>query len=84
MRKQVKNTKEIENASIRRDEEEFDAERREKKATNTAFILMFPALIIAGIAAMYAPIWGSLIVVLLSFYQFLMLKKFIDDFYLNK
>jgi hypothetical protein len=52
------------------------------KSTNTAFILMFPALILAGMAALYsATILGSLLAVALSIYQFLMLKKFIEEYY---
>jgi hypothetical protein len=52
------------------------------KSTNTAFILMFPALILAGMAALYsATILGSLFAVALAIYQFLMLKKFIENYY---
>lgn len=56
----------------------------EKKATNTAFILMFPALILAGMAALYAPVFGSLLAIVLALYQFLMLKKFIEDYYVMR
>ena len=52
-----------------------------KKATSTAFILMFPALILAGMAVFYAPVYGSLLAVALAIYQFLMIKKFIEDYY---
>ena len=52
------------------------------KSTNTAFILMFPALILAGMAALYsATILGGLLAVSLAIYQFLMLKKFIENYY---
>ena len=52
------------------------------KSTNTAFILMFPALILAGMAALYsATILGGLLAVALALYQFLMLKKFIENYY---
>jgi len=52
------------------------------KATNTAFILMFPCLILAGMAALYAnSIAGSVLAIALGIYQFLMLKKFIEDYY---
>ena len=54
----------------------------ERKATNTAFILMFPALILAGMAGLWAPtVWAKLLVIALGAYQFLMLKKFIQDYY---
>lgn len=55
----------------------------ESRATSTAFILMFPALILAGMAALFAPVYGSLLAVVLAIYQFLMLKKFIEDYYRN-
>jgi len=53
----------------------------ENKSTSTAFLLMFPALILAGMAALGTTIFGSLLVVSLAIYQFLMLKKFIIDYY---
>ena len=56
----------------------------EKRATSTAFILMFPAFILAGMAALFAPVYGSLLAVVLAIYQFLMLKKFIVDYYKNR
>jgi len=52
-----------------------------KKTTSTAFLLMFPALVIAGFAALYSPIGISLLSIALAAYQFLMLKKFIQDYY---
>ncbi len=62
------------------------AEIREEKAvdnksTNTAFILMFPTMILASIAAYYAPLIGSVVAVALALYQFLMMSKFIKDYY---
>lgn len=59
-------------------------EPKEQKVTNTAFLLMFPALIISGIAAFYAPLYGSVLVLALTAYQFLMLKKFIQDYYRSR
>jgi uncharacterized membrane protein len=57
-------------------------ESKSTKSTNTAFILMFPCLILAGMAALYASsIFGSVLAVALGIYQFLMLKKFIEDYY---
>ena len=62
--------------------EEEEAHKSDGKATNTAFILMFPAFILAGMAAYFAKsIVGSLLAVALGIYQFLMLKKFISDYY---
>jgi len=58
--------------------------KEESRSTNTAFILMFPALILAGMAALYsASIMGSFLAVALAVYQFLMLKKFIENYYSN-
>lgn len=65
----------------REDREDINGDAQEKKATNTAFILMFPALILAGIAVFYAPLYISLVAILLAIYQFLMVKRFILDFY---
>jgi len=56
----------------------------EAKSTNTAFILMFPSLIIAGMAALTGTILSSLLAIALVIYQFLMLKKFIEDYYNSK
>jgi uncharacterized membrane protein len=51
------------------------------KVTSTAFILMFPALILAGMAVYLAPLSGSILALALALYQFLMLKKFVEDYY---
>ena len=53
----------------------------EKKATNTAFILMFPALIIAMIGIIWSPLYATAIIIALAIYQFLMTTKFIEDYY---
>lgn len=58
-----------------------DRDMMDKKATNTAFIMMFPALILAAIGVFYAPMLISVIGIALAIYQFLMLKKFIEDYY---
>jgi hypothetical protein len=58
-------------------QEQYD----EVKVTNTAFILMFPALILAGIAVFHVPNWIKLLVLALTVYQFILLKKFIQDYY---
>ena len=65
-------------------DDRYEREAKEKKATNTAFILMFPALILAIIAVYYAPLLAGLLAILLVIYQFLMLKKFIEDYYTNR
>lgn len=57
---------------------------KDKKATNTAFIMMFPALILAAIGVFYAPLLISLMGIALAIYQFLMLKKFIEDYYKSR
>ena len=44
--------------------EEAEKKKEDMKSTNTAFILMFPALILAGVAGLYAPsIYGKLLVI---------------------
>jgi len=53
----------------------------ESKATNTAFILMFPSLLITIIAVLSAVSYVSLLAIGLAIYQFLLLKKFIEDYY---
>jgi len=56
--------------------------REDRRVTNTAFILMFPALILAGMAGLWAPtIYAKFLVIALAFYQFLMIAKFIQDYY---
>jgi len=56
--------------------------REDRRITNTAFILMFPALILAGMAGLWAPtIYAKFLVIALAFYQFLMIAKFIQDYY---
>lgn len=65
------------------EENEYNQEQK-GKSTNTAFILMFPSLILAGIGALYAPLFGSLLSIALVIYQFLLLKKFIEDYYKNR
>lgn len=70
---------------MRLSKEQLNQEREEyikdKKATNTAFILMFPALITSIIAVIWAPLYAGVITIALAIYQFLMTKKFIEDYY---
>lgn len=60
-----------------------EEEKKDKgKSTNTAFILMFPTLILAGMVGIYTDqLGGILLAIALAIYQFLMLKKFIEDYY---
>jgi hypothetical protein len=56
----------------------------EKKIINTTFLLLFPFLIVGIFAVLFIPgniWWTSLIVIALIFYGFLMLKKFVEDYY---
>jgi len=71
---------------IEEDEEEVPTptEYDSSRTTNTAFILMFPTLILAGIAAMNSTLPSGLLAIALAIYQFLMLKKFIEDYYRNR
>jgi hypothetical protein len=69
---------------MKEQKEEKFVDIKEARATKTAFILMFPAVIIAGLAAYYAPVGISLLSIALAVYQFLMLKSFVQDFYRGK
>ena len=54
----------------------------EEKTVTTAFFLMFPCFILAGMAVMYSPgLPGAMLGIALSVYQFFLLKKFIEDYY---
>ena len=61
--------------------EEKMAKKADEKQTTTAFILIFPTLVLAGIAAFYAPVSMSIVAVILALYQFLVQKKFIQEYY---
>ena len=58
----------------------------DKKKTITAFLLMFPSLIIGiiGIATSNESAWFNLLIVGLLVYQFIMLQQFINDFYRSR
>lgn len=63
-------------------EENIEEKQTERKSTNTAFYLMFPTVILTASAMYYPPSLGEkLIYLALAIYQFLMLKKFIEDYY---
>jgi len=69
-----KQTKEEEEKSVLMDRE-----------TSTAFLTMFPTLIIGILAiATTKIVWVALIIIALIVYQFLMQKKFIEDYYSKK
>jgi len=58
----------------------------EKKKTITAFLLMFPAVIIAFIAigSTVQPIWLSAVIIALLILQFVLLEQFVKDYYKNR
>jgi len=55
--------------------------KEDRKATNTAFIMLFPALIISAIAVLNSDMYLGSIAIMLAIYQFVMAKKFIVDYY---
>ncbi len=58
------------------------AEVDSTKATSTAFILMFPTVLLTLIAVVSASdLLLSAFAIGLSIYQFLLIKKFIEDYY---
>lgn len=63
-------------------EDEELKKKENDKMTGTAFLLFFPTLIIAVIGALATKsVWQSAVILALVIYQFLMSKKFIEDFY---
>jgi hypothetical protein len=55
--------------------------KMENKETSTAFILMFPTFILAVLTAYFAPAGIGIIGLAISIYSFIMIKKFISDYY---
>jgi len=55
----------------------------EMKKTVTAFLLMFPAVIVGfmGIVASEHAVWINFVIAALLILQFVMLEQFIKDFY---
>ena len=51
----------------------------EKRAVKIAFNLLFPSLLITGIAIFTASIAASVLAILLFFYQAAMVKQYIDS-----
>jgi len=58
----------------------------EKKKTITAFLLMFPSMIVGlmAIIASAQPFWFNCLIIVLEIYQFIMLEQFIKDFYRDR
>ncbi len=52
-----------------------------KKSVLTAFILLFPSLIITGLTTLQPSTAVSVIAIALFFYQAVLVKNFIDDHY---
>jgi len=80
-KKDIKEAREAEDVVYEAESRIEEEKARDNKATNTAFLLMFPALILAAGMAFWAPLYASLLAIGLAMYQFLMLKKFISDYY---
>ena len=53
----------------------------ERRSTTTAFLLLFPTLILAAIGVFFAPAGVAALSVLIAVYQFIMTKRFIEDYY---
>lgn len=53
----------------------------DKKVTSTTFLQLFPCLIIAVIAVVSASIGLGMIAIGLFIYQFILLKKLVEDYY---
>lgn len=65
-------------------EDKKEMSKEEKKIMGTSFILLFPALIICILAIVFIPAtlwWISLVIIALAIYHFLMLKRFVEDYY---
>lgn len=54
-----------------------------KKSVLVTFILLFPSLILASLVAFQSSIPIAALAVSLFFYQAILLKNFIDDYYKN-
>jgi len=60
-----------------------EEQAEERKKTITAFLLMFPGLIVGfmAIAATAHPIWFNVTIVALLILQFILLEQFVKDYY---
>jgi positive regulator of sigma E activity len=66
------------------EEKKKELSPEEKRVQQTTFILLFPFFIIGIFAILFIPgslWWISLIIIALAIYGFLMLKKFVEDYY---
>jgi len=52
-----------------------------KKSVLTSFILLFPALVIAGLSTLPPSTAMSVLAIALFFYQAVLIKNFVDDHY---
>ena len=53
----------------------------EKKSVLTAFVLLFPSMMIAVLTTFETSIANSVLALALFFYQAILLKNFVDDHY---
>lgn len=56
-------------------------EKKKDKETNAAFLLLFPSFILAVFAVFFAPLGIGIIAIAIAVYQWIMVKKFIQDYY---
>lgn len=54
---------------------------KERKTVLTFFIILFPSMIITGLATIPNSIFNTLLAIALFFYQAILLKNFVDDHY---
>ncbi len=52
-----------------------------RRSVLTAFILLFPSMIIAGLSTLEPTVEMSVLAIALFFYQAVLIKNFIDDHY---
>ena len=55
--------------------------REKKKEVLTLFLMLFPSLIITGLVTGFAVLSLSIIAIALFFYQAVIIKNFLDDYY---
>lgn len=69
----------------KKEQEEQIDDKKMSKETSTAFLTMFPTLIIGVLAiATTTNVGIALVIVALIIYQFLMQKNFIENYYKNR
>lgn len=52
-----------------------------RRSVLTAFILLFPSMVIAGLSTLEPTVEMSMLAIALFFYQAVLVKNFIDDHY---